>query len=373
MRTTGLGGDSEVHLATEGLTGTLRLGPRRLCPVALLAAEHGPMVHAALDHALSLAAPGEHDGRFVIPMPEATGEDSAGTADLSPRESALLARIATPMPMGRALLTRVEIASLDRLVARGLVMIAGVTPTDASHVLGRQSDWDATASEKALRLMARRRDGAGDRIAADAATLARAVIDRLTLQTADCLLEAAFAEDPAFTAEPPGPLARHMLTRAGLAHHRGVIELSTRLAVPVIGLGASAPHYYGPVGQRLGCEMILPEHAGVANAIGAVVGQVAQRVSGHVSSPAVGRFVAHLPLGPRAFPDRDAALDALEAALRDEAAARAQAAGAESPRLTAAREIREAEVEGTAMFIEAVVTVTATGRPRIAHAGSSGG
>ena len=47
MRTTGLGGDSEVHLVTEGLTGGLRLGPRRLMPVSLLAVDHGPMVHAA--------------------------------------------------------------------------------------------------------------------------------------------------------------------------------------------------------------------------------------------------------------------------------------------------------------------------------------
>ncbi|MCX7286775.1 MAG: hydantoinase/oxoprolinase family protein, partial [Rhodobacterales bacterium] len=59
MRTTGLGGDSEVHLVTEGLTGGLRLGPRRLMPVSLLAMDHGPMVHAALDRWLSNDAVGE--------------------------------------------------------------------------------------------------------------------------------------------------------------------------------------------------------------------------------------------------------------------------------------------------------------------------
>ncbi|MEO5614379.1 MAG: hydantoinase/oxoprolinase family protein, partial [Cypionkella sp.] len=53
MRTSGLGGDSDVHLITEGLLGGMRLGPRRLIPVSLLASEHGAMVHAALDRALS--------------------------------------------------------------------------------------------------------------------------------------------------------------------------------------------------------------------------------------------------------------------------------------------------------------------------------
>ena len=68
MRTTGLGGDSEVHLITEGLEGGLRLGPRRMIPVSLLAQEHGAWVHAALDRALSSDVVGEHDGRFVVPM-----------------------------------------------------------------------------------------------------------------------------------------------------------------------------------------------------------------------------------------------------------------------------------------------------------------
>ena len=67
MRTTGLGGDSEVHLL-DGLTGGLRLGPRRLIPVSLLAVDHGPMVHDALDRWLQAYAPGEHDGRFAVPM-----------------------------------------------------------------------------------------------------------------------------------------------------------------------------------------------------------------------------------------------------------------------------------------------------------------
>ena len=36
--------------------------------------------------------------------------------------------------------------------------------------------------------------------------------------------------------------------------------------------------------------------------------------------------------------------------------------------MTVTRDIREAEVEGRAMFIEATVTATASGRPRVAHA-----
>jgi hypothetical protein len=197
--------------------------------------------------------------------------------------------------------------------------------------------------------------------------LSRSIIDQLTAQTVDCLLEAALGEDPAFAGENPESLARHPLLRAGLARHRGVIEVSARLGIPVIGLGASAPYYYGAVGDRLGCAMILPEHAGVANAIGAVVGMVAQRATGLVSSQGEGRFTAHLPDGLQHFTNRDAALAAMEAALTADATCRALAAGAGALRITTTRDIREAVVEGRAMFIEATLTATAAGRPRVAR------
>ncbi len=255
---------------------------------------------------------------------------------------------------------------MERLVARGLVMIAGVTPSDASHVLGRLEAWDGVAAEKAVRLLAKRRGGTGDRFAPDAATLAQRIIDQVTEQTVECLLEAAFDEDKGIEGDATA-LAGHALTRAGLARHRGVVEVTLRLGVPVIGLGASASSYYGAVGDRLGCEMILPEHAGVANAIGAVVGQVSQRASGLVSSPGEGRFTAHLAGGLKTFNSREEAVAAMEAAVVAEAGALARAAGAADVRVVVQRDVRQAQVEGQSMFIEATVSATASGRPRVAH------
>ncbi len=360
MRTTGLGGDSAVHLLQEGLDGGLRLGPRRLVPLALLAIDAPDVVHAALDKALAADAVGEHDGRFVVPFP--------GSLDgLNAREAALMARITGVMPVAQALTSRIETAALEQLVARGLVRIAGVTPSDAAHVLGLLHDWDGGAAEKGLRLLARRRTGRGERFAADAAVLARMVVDQLTAQTVDCLLEAAFAEDGGFT-DVPEVLARHPLTHAGLRGHHGVMALQARLAVPVVGLGASAPTYYPAVGLRLGTRMVLPEHAGVANAIGAVVGQIAQRLSGIVTSPAEGRFTAHLAEGLQHFLTAEAALLAMEGVLEAEATALAQKAGAVDLRIVRARDVKEATIEGRVVFIEGRVTVTASGRPRVAHA-----
>ena len=363
MRTTGLGGDSEVHLVNSGLQSGLRLGPRRLIPVSLLAQDHRELVHKALDRALGADTVSEYDGRFVLPMWR--GEMPAG---LTVRETALLERIGQQAcTVLGALRSRLEEAVLERLVARGAVMLSGVTASDASHVLGRLEVWDRSAAEKAVALFGRRRNGRGEQIADGAPAMAQAIIDQLTAQTVDCLLEAAFGEDDRdWGLDSPDVLARHALTVAGLDQHRGVVHLSTRLGVPVIGLGASAASYYGAVGERLGTRMILPEHAGVANAIGAVVGQISMRAEGLVTSPGTGRFTAHLSSGPLAFDTKEAAMDAVEAALRQEAKDRARLAGAEELRFAAIRDIREAVIEGQPMFIEAHLRVTASGRPRIA-------
>lgn len=361
MRTTGLGGDSEVHLL-DGLETRLSLGPRRLVPVALAARDWPGLVHDALDGWLAREAPGDHDGRFALPMWQ-----GALPEGLSGREAAVAERLgAGPVRLADALRMRPDLPALMRLVARGQVMIAGLTPSDASHGLGRLDAWDGRAADKALTLFARRRNGRGMRIAADGTALAGAIVDQLTAQTVDCLLEAAFAEDRTDWGSSPEVLARHALTRAGLDRHNGAIRITLGLGVPVIGLGASAPFYYGAVGERLGARMVLPDHAGVANAIGAVVGQVAIHADGVVTSPGPGLYVAHLPEGPRRFSEPGAAMTALEAALSADAAARARAEGVGDIRLSIRRDLSEVPVEGQPMFIEARIRVTAQGRPRIA-------
>ncbi|MBS3996927.1 MAG: hydantoinase/oxoprolinase family protein, partial [Hydrogenophaga sp.] len=96
MRTFGLGGDSEVHVRDEGLEGGVILGPRRVVPVSLIAAEARDAVHGVLEEQLRAVAPGEHDARFVRAVP---GIEAGG---LGEREEALLGRIGDDVrPVGK--------------------------------------------------------------------------------------------------------------------------------------------------------------------------------------------------------------------------------------------------------------------------------
>ena len=113
--------------------------------------------------------------------------------------------------------------------------------------------------------------------------------------------------------------------------------------------------------------MILPAHAGVANAIGAVVGQVVMRREGQVTAPSEGRYRVHFASGPQDFGDLATALDGLEQVLRNDARAAAQAAGAVDIAVTVERDIRQAQTEARDVFVEAILRVEAAGRPRVAQ------
>lgn len=361
MRTSGLGGDSEVHVL-EGLPGGLRLGPRRVMPIALAAQKFPDVVLPALEAALARNPAPLESWHFAIPHFVSEPEG------LPPREAMIALRLlAGPRLLSEVIRTRIEVPALLRLVQRGHVLLCGPTPSDAAHVLGRQTSWNRSAAEMALTLLSRQRGGDGNSLAPSAAAMAQTIVDQLTTQTVTCLLETAFAEEPRNWTQPPEDLARHSLLLAALDRAPGLVKLAAHLGVPVIGLGASANCYYGAVGTRLGCDMVVPDHADVANAIGAVVGQVSMRAEGQVTSPSAGEFIAHLPDGPIRFSSLEPAVAALDQALRRLATELAQRAGVETPLLCLERDDTGAAVEGRQMTIEVQLRINATGRPRIAN------
>ena len=111
--------------------------------------------------------------------------------------------------------------------------------------------------------------------------------------------------------------------------------------------------------------MILPDHADVANAIGAVVGRITMRRRGTVTAPSEGRYRIHHTHAPEDFTDQAAAQTRLEGVLTAEATAAAKAAGAEDLRIRVSSQVKTAQTEGREIFVEAEVTVEASGRPAI--------
>ena len=192
-----------------------------------------------------------------------------------------------PLPLDRLLASTAQNATLNRLVSRGLVHVAGFTPSDAAHVLGKQANWNADAARLGAELFARKRDGRGQPIAAVAAKRSpERVLTALTRFSAEVILETAFAEDGLDGAAT----VAHALVQRAVDAHPGIARLSRRARPPghrPRRLGAAALCRPAAAGRQC---CIVPEDTDVANALGAVVGQVSVSAEARVSQPKEGLF-----------------------------------------------------------------------------------
>ncbi|MCO6051397.1 hydantoinase/oxoprolinase family protein [Mesorhizobium sp. RP14(2022)] len=359
MRTFGLGGDSEVGVEEGGLVSTLTLGPRRVVPLALLGLQHGPLVRDALERQLRAPNPGRLDARFAL----RTGVPDRLAAGLSASEAKLYGLIAlTPIPLDQLLTSNAQTSVLNRLVARGLVHIAGFTPSDAAHVLNRQSNWDRETARLGAELFARRRDGRGGPIAPDAETISARVLATVTRLSAEAMLETAFAED----GQDGRASTAHPLVQRALNKAPGIARVFVTLDRPVVGLGASAPLHYATLSDCLGVPCHVPSDTDVANALGAVVGQVRVSVEAGIAQPQEGVYRLTVGGSVSDHLGEQAAFNAAEAALRALIAKRAEEAGTADAEITIATTVDAATVEGKRTLIAARLVATASGRPRIA-------
>ena len=360
MYTFGLGGDSEVKLELEGLGGHISLGPKRVIPVALAASIEPDLIHQTLDSQLKNETPNDFDARFIRRTRAST------EPVLSERDDKVYRRIGEQFyPMSEVVKSRLDLQSVIKLVSMGVAQISAVTPSDASHVLGKSNAWDKEAAIKAIDLFARRRNGSGELLAGSTAQMAERIVCQLTDQTSSSILEMAFSEEKVDFGDKPDVLAKHPLIQFGLAGYSDLIKVNVGISKKIIGLGASAPTYYPAVGDELNCEVILPEYAGVANAIGAVVGKIVMRESGVISSPSEGKYLVHLDGKPVNFTSEVKALKVLEEKLTEKSIQKAKEAGAENVSVNIDREIKTANIENRSVFVEASVLVEASGRPRI--------
>ena len=356
MATHGLGGDSEVLLADRALGADLVVGPRRVVPLVVTAQSHGDFLQSQLRRQLTAdTLPQEWSTVFLQPTAK------AAEASLDRVERQLMERIGDQIVAADTVVegSRSALAT-RRLAARGVLRMSAFTPTDASHVLGTQSTHDPAVAHAAAEVWSRRCDHRGKAIVETPSEFAEAVVARLVRQSAEKLLATAFASDglseTAATSE---------VVTTALDGKPRTSKLVVGLGVPLVGLGAPAATYYPAIGELLGTEVQIPEHADVANAIGAAVGKVRLRRRVTVSSPRRGLYRVHIGAEPSSFfelePAKQAAIDQARSAV----AAAMAAAGAPEFELEDHWDEKSVDINDRKLFVEGFATVIGTGRPQL--------
>jgi N-methylhydantoinase A/oxoprolinase/acetone carboxylase beta subunit len=382
----GLGGDSEVRfLGGKGLA----IGPRRVVPISLLAHEH-PEVLPVLERQQNESPHGSQI-RFALRL----HSDEALISRLPDDELRAWERLAKgPVDLERS---NIEDRPLSRALARlerkGLAIYSGFTPSDAAHVLGMATHWSQAAATLAARVWARQMRymyGLGTWTLGDAVAPSRQVVDLVLSTICQKLIEAGLndagqmnedrasnmaalltqmalqgrkptgntASDPATSATPSGGSAT-------VAPSSSVFSLQFAPDMPLVALGAPASSYYPAVAEALGMQLRVPPYAEVANAVGAVLGEVSQRIHITVTQPVRGTFRVYTKGGPKDFAGVDAAIAHAKELAAAEAAQNAISAGADGTTVAFSQTDNTVnnDIDGN-MFFEAIVTATASGAPR---------
>ncbi|HZT20595.1 MAG TPA: hydantoinase/oxoprolinase family protein [Dongiaceae bacterium] len=360
VHTFGLGGDSEVRLAEEGLV----VGPRRVMPLSLLGHQHPALIAILRQHRES-DDPVPHRGQFALRQRPL----DAGEASLNPTQAVLWTRLADgPQALADLISSPGALRALGRLVDRGLVLLSGFTPSDAAHLLGMQDGWSVEAARLGAEIFLRQ-DRQGDwHPPKDAEAFARQVREQVVRQSGQAIFAAAIAEEEGLEERDWGRLGRRMVDRSLARETTALVETRLALARPLVAIGAPVASYYPEVAERLHTRLVIPPHAGVTNALGAVAGGVMQAVDALITQPSEGRFRLHLPSGVEDFDALAGAAERARIAAGEQASAQARRAGATDVQLSVTRKdtvVREKG--GSEIFIESRITATAFGRPRLAQ------
>ncbi len=359
VHTTGLGGDSHVRFDRQG---RLLIGPRRVVPLCLLASEHPEVIDELRRQA---ASPKREDvgqlrwhAQFVVSWPRRVNW-------LSDEDMALLRRLEAG-PQSLALLTR-EVRygwllrrRIEELEARRVVQRAGFTPTDALHVLGRFQRWNVQASRRGAELLAAQ---AGLPVETVCEQVVQGVSDRVATELVSKVLEDEVGP-PDWEREPT---AAALLNRALNVSRDGDLNCELTLRRPLVAIGAPVEAYMPRVAEQLHTELIIPPHAEVANAVGAVAGGVIQRLRVLISPLDGGeQFRLHLPDGVHDFADLEQAVHYAQQVMSARAEALARQAGAGQVEVQMTRADRRARVGagwGQEVYLGTELSFTAVGRP----------
>ncbi|NLN54389.1 MAG: hydantoinase/oxoprolinase family protein [Firmicutes bacterium] len=356
--TFGLGGDSAVRVDRHG---SLSLGPARVVPFAI-AAEQWPSILEKLKglvkSGVRLVNPAYE---FIFLMKDITGNDS-----FNQDEHALCAALKDgPLMLHEAMKAigkRAFTPYTERLEREGVIMRCGLTPTDFMHIRGDFNRFNAEAAYLAAEYLANTIDTTVEK-------LTERVFDRvegtLYFNIVRMLLEDRY---PYYKKHGLDEELEKVIwdswRQAGSGSQEEFLQLNFKTPATLVGVGAPTHIFLPNVAKALGTKYIVPDNAGVANALGAIVGNISVTKEVEIRSQfAVGGgsgYVVFGASGNRLAPTMTEAIKIASEEARLAAVAEAKRRGAAGD-ITVTVDTNGTE-ETPGIMLSATITATAVGR-----------
>ncbi len=252
METSAMGGDSHIWIRNM----KINIGPRRVIPLCVAAVRYPGFLEALrkgrIPGAMHLEENVQPTKFFVR-----TGLEPS---DLGKFEKELFDRIGDfPASLNDIFWETQKTLSpglLDSLIRKRLIQAIGFTPTDALHVLGEYTAWNGEASLVGAKLLERYTQTDHIKLCKQ---IKQDVARNMALNLVSFILKDV----------PPAEIEKILLSDR---------FTQFRMKIPVVLIGGPVVSYIKELKQILDAEIIVPEHAEVGNAVGAVMGKGIKRI-----------------------------------------------------------------------------------------------
>ena len=274
--TFGLGGDSGVRIVGDGL----ELEAERVMPLCV-AGQRYPQLLSYLHREA------ENGYRFTNTQKDiyVAIKSIAGSAFYSQYEQEIATALdGSPKSLehlGEELGHFISPTHVERLVREGILIRCGVTPTDAMHTKGTFTQYNTQASKYGMQIMSRvlgvSVDALGDMIY-------DAVKRKLYFNIVRILMEDAYPSIRAMgLGEQLSTLIMDSYDQAKTGQCRAFCGVNIRMPAALVGVGAPTHTFLQDMGALLETPVYTSEYSKVANALGAIVGNVSASVTMEVT------------------------------------------------------------------------------------------
>jgi len=263
IRTAGLGGDSLINREK----GVFSIGPRRVAPIAWLGSSFAG-TDEAIDYLSTRLRSFETSTRNMQIL-ALTG--TAPSLHLTEMEKAVVSLLEKRPRSIDELTRRTGVLidrhlPLERLEENFVVQRCGLTPTDLLHLAGEFQRWSTGAAGQFFRMIAALSK-------TDETTLRKDLLETVSRNLALEILKRQLDDEVNPEALHSCPVCQALMSNVfsgGNSHYRMHIDFKR----PVIGIGAPITFFLPRAAAMIGARAVLPEHADVANAIGAITSNV---------------------------------------------------------------------------------------------------
>lgn len=290
VETFGLGGDSAVCYNSEGMY----LDERRVVPTCIIASEY-PFILEELEELHKMQK------GYTRPLHEyyILQKDISGIDGYNEEEQKICEILKDGPKSMKSLADELKIPvynlNTENLERNGILMRSGLTPTDIMHIKGDYTAYDAKASFYAASFVARSLGMTPEELGD---CVYNAVKKKMYCSLAAILLKQQFKE---FTKNGISSQVSYLIEESWdqyVKNPTGAFDVGIHLQVPTtfIGLGGPIGIFLEDVATAFGATAIVPKHASVANAIGAVISNVSFEVEVliHLDYPIEGGDITYI-------------------------------------------------------------------------------